>query len=123
MVRVDDILVTGTSDEDHMQNLRMVLQRLAEAGLRAKTEKCAFMEDSVIYNGHRGNETGISPTEDKLDAVLKAPTPKNATELRSYLGLINYYGTLLHNLSSVVALLNMLLKKGCHWKWGEGTEQ
>ena len=81
------------------------------------------MEESVIYNGHLVNETGIRPTEDKLEAVRKAPTTKSTTELRSYLGLINYYGKFMPNLSSVLAPLNDLLKKGAKWTWKKKQEE
>ena len=101
----------------HILNWREVLQRLAQAGLRAKLQVCDFMEDSVVYNGHQVNRDGVRPTVDKMEAVMKAPEPSDVTELQSYLGLINYYGRFLQNLSLVLEPLNRLLRKGARWSW------
>ena len=75
------------------------------------------MAESVIYNGHQVDKEGIRPTEEKMEAVLEAPQPQNVAELRSYLGLINYYGRFIANLSSILTPLNDLLKKGAVWRW------
>ena len=113
---MDDILFTGLTDEDHLQNLGEILNRLEQAGLRAKLPKCKFMAESVIYNGHQVDKEGIRPTAEKMQAVLEAPQPQNKAELRSYLGLISYYGRLIANLSSILTPLNDLLKKGVVWR-------
>ena len=68
--------------------------------------------------GHRIDSEGIHPTQDKVNAIFKAPTPKNVSELRSFLAFVNYYRRYLHNISTVLAPLYRLLKKGIPWKWG-----
>ena len=70
IVRVDDILVSGASDEDHLNNLEEVLKRLASAGLRLRKNKCVFMEPQVTYLGHKVNEEGIQPLEDKVGVQI-----------------------------------------------------
>ena len=87
---LDDILVTGESDQDHLQNLQAVLQRLQQSGLRLMEAKCKFMEDSVQYLGYQISAAGIGTAKEKVEAALKAPTPFNTGELRSFLGLVNY---------------------------------
>ena len=119
IVRVDDILVSGANDNDHLRNLEEVLTRLAEAGLRLKKGKCVFMESQVTYLGHRVSKEGIQAMEDKVDAIANAPSPKNVSELKSYLGMINYYQKFLPNLSSVLAPLHKLLNGKCSWHWGK----
>ena len=52
-VYLDDILITGKSQTEHMENLREVLKRLRETGLRLQQDKCQFMKDSVVYLGHQ----------------------------------------------------------------------
>ncbi len=81
---IDDILITGASETEHLENLERVLHRLQEHGTRVKKEKCYFMWQSVQYLGHRIDAEGLHATDDKLDAIVKAPTPKNITELRSF---------------------------------------
>ena len=92
---LDDILVTGESETAHLRNLASVLERLTSAGVRLKREKCAFMIPEVEYLGHRISAEGIYPVPEKVRAVREAPTPKDVSQLRSFLGLVNYYGKFL----------------------------
>ena len=85
--------------------------------MRLKRTKCVFMAHSVEYLGHRISKEGITPTEDKVRAITEAPEPSNVSELRAFLGLINYYSKFLPNLSTVLAPLYKLLLKTATWKW------
>ena len=51
-MRVDDILVTGKNDIEHLNNLGRVIQKLSEAGLTVKPSKCYFLQDEVTYCGY-----------------------------------------------------------------------
>lgn len=121
-VYLDDILVTGTDDGDHLQNLHNVLARLQDAGLKLKLEKCVFLAPSVEYLGHVISQAGLSPAPRKVDAVLKAPKPHNKKELQSYLGLINFYRSFLPNLSAHLQPLHLLLRDGQQWTWKKEQE-
>ena len=116
-VYLDDILITGNTVEEHLKNLDEVLRRLQTAGLRLKSSKCLFMAPSVEYLGHVIDSAGLYPTKAKVKAITEAPTPRNVTELRSFLGLINYYGKFLPNLSSTLAPLYKLLQQNTQWQW------
>ena len=87
-VYIDDILITGETEADHLRSLEEVLRRLAKAGLRAKKRKCTFMVPSVSYLGYKIDSQGLHPLPDKIQAIDDAPTPRNVTELKSYLGLL-----------------------------------
>ena len=115
IVQVDVILVSGASDEDHLNNLEEVLKRLASAGLRLRKNKCVFMEPQVTYLGHKVSKEGIQPLDDKVKVITNAPAPKNVLELKSYLGMIDYYQKFLPYLSSMLAPLNELSGKETHW--------
>ena len=97
---IDDILITGSNDTEHLQNLERVLQRLQQYGLRLKKAKCVFLRPTVNYLGHQIDAEGLRATKEKLEAILSAPSPKNVQELRSFLGLLNYYGKFIPNLAS-----------------------
>ena len=86
IVHLDDILITGSDMDEHLQHLSEVLKRIQGAGLRLRQEKCEFLSSSVVYLGHRIDAEGLHPTVDKAHAVHQAPTPKNCTELKAYLG-------------------------------------
>ena len=120
---LDDIVVTGKSLDDHCTNLNKVLERLAEYGLTLNRKKCAFFKDSIQFCGHRLDREGIHKTQDKIEAVTRAPSPQNVSQLRSFLGLINYCNRFLPNLSTQLAPLYHLLKKGQKWCWSRHCQQ
>ena len=88
---LDDILISASTPEEHLDNVKQVLQRLEQYGIRARKSKCAFMCTAVEYLGHRVDSTGLHTLESKVAAVLDAPRPRDVQELRSFLGLIHYY--------------------------------
>ena len=57
-VYLDDILVSGDNAEDHLHNLRQLLQRLQNKGLRCRLEKCVFAQPRVEYLGHTLSHSG-----------------------------------------------------------------
>ena len=118
VVYLDDILVSGSTPEGHDRNLRTVITRLLDKGLRLRKEKCVFRQKSGRYLGHVIDEEGIHPTDDKVMAIKNAPVPQNVQQLRSYLGLIHYYHNFLSNISSLLAPLHELTRLDTEWKWG-----
>ena len=120
-VFLDDILVSGKNAADHLQNLRALLQRLQDKGLRCKREKCCFAQPSVEYLGHTLSRQGVGKGR-KVDAVLKMPAPKNAAEVRSFLGSVQFYGKWIPNLSTRAEPLFKLTRKDQPWSWGNKEE-
>jgi len=114
-VYLDDILVTGSSNNDHLVNLEEVLKWLQDDGMRLKKEKCAFMLSDMDYLGHKITKMGLQPTNGKICAIVKAPVPTNISQLKSFLDMINYYAKFLPNLSSRLTPLYRLLQKHAHW--------
>ena len=114
---IDDILVTGETDEQHLDRLELVLKRLKEYGLRVKQKKCEFLKESVEYLGHKVDAQGLHTLPSKLTAIVEAPEPRNVHELRSFLGLLNYYSKFIPNLASLVHPLNHLLRHDVKWNW------
>ena len=100
-----------------MKNLNEVLSRLEKHGFRLKQEKCTFLAHSVEYLGHRIDKEGISALPRKVEAIANAPQPTNVQELRSFLGLINYYGKFIQDLATLLYPLNQLLQANKKWEW------
>ena len=88
---LDDILITGKSNAQHMANLETVLKQLKEHEVRLNKDKCQCFEDAVEYVGHRADAQGVHTSTKKLKAILEAPKPRNVQEPRSCLGLISAY--------------------------------
>ena len=72
-----------------------------------------------VISGHGIDSQGLHPTQDKVDAILEAPPPKNFTQLKTYLGLLTYYGRFLPNISKHLFSLCRLLRKNTQWRWSE----
>ncbi|XP_056118298.1 uncharacterized protein K02A2.6-like [Rhinichthys klamathensis goyatoka] len=121
-VYLDDILVTGKTEEEHLSNLEQVLKRMSEAGLRLKQCKCTFQAESVTYLGHQISAHGLFPVAEKVRAIKEARKPGNVSELKSFLGMVTYYGKFLPELSTVLGPLYRLLHHDCQWKWGGEQE-
>ncbi len=122
VVYLDDIILTGREDKDHLRILDQVLQHLEVAGLRLKCSKCQFMEKEVTFLGHRVDATGIHPVPVKVKAVQQAPTPTSVTELKVYVGLLNFYNKFLPKLSPLLAPIHKLLRKDEPRGWGSEQE-
>jgi len=89
---IDDLLcLTKGSFTDHLKKIELVLQRLQKAGLKVNVTKSFFACSQLEYLGYWITHTGIKPVYDKVKAVLKIAEPKNRKELRSFIGVVNYY--------------------------------
>ncbi len=123
IVFFDDILVSGSTDDEHLALLEEVLVRIEKVGLRLIKSKCVFMSDSVTFLGHKIDAQGLHPLESKVQAVQDAPTPRHVTELKAYLGLLSYYGRFLPNRATVLTPLYNLLQAKVQWKWSTQEEE
>ena len=112
----------GENDQEHLQTLADVLETLKQHGIKIKREKCEFLKDSVQFLGHKIDSSGIHADPGKMEAIAKAPRPKDQQQLKSFLGLLQYYGKFLSNLSSLLHPLNNLLKSNSKWSWSKGCE-
>ena len=118
----DDVLITGADDNEHIKNLTEALKRLKESGLKCNKEKCTFMAESVEYLGHRIDANGLHPTASRVAALQNAPAPRNITQLRSFLGMLNAYSHFLHNATAVLEPLHRLTRKSTPWRWQSEEE-
>ena len=114
---IDDILITGRNDQEHRNRLEAVLSRLARYGVQLKWSKCSFLQKKVQFLGHVIDAEGAHPSPEKVQAIVEAPSPSTVTELRSFLGMLQYYGKFLPNLSTLLHPLNNLLREGVSWSW------
>ena len=117
VVYLDDILVYSDSYDSHVKHVTEVLKRIEDNNLVLKTEKCVFHSKSVNYLGHVISDKGIGMARDKVQALAEFPPPANVKDLRSFLGLANYYRKFLPDFSGRALPLTDLTKKGRHFHW------
>ena len=120
---LDDILVFGENQLEHDTTLRQVFKVLQDAGLRLSKGKCSISLDEVTYLGFKINGEGLNPTEDKITAIKLAPQPQDVKQLKSYLGLLNFYRRFIPNASTLLEPLNRLLKANTRWSWSTDQER
>ncbi|XP_044316714.1 uncharacterized protein LOC123037923 [Drosophila rhopaloa] len=116
---LDDIIVTGATREEHMQNLKEVFKRLRNANLRLNRAKCKFFCRSLVYLGHVISEAGIQTDPDKIAAIKGLQPPTNCKELRRCLGVASWYRRFVPNFAAIVQPMSTLLRKGKRWLWEE----
>ncbi|GBG70850.1 hypothetical protein CBR_g8150 [Chara braunii] len=117
VVYLDDSLVFSKTLQEHQGHLRQVLEKLREANFKINAKKCEWAKTQVLYLGHVLDGDGIKPEDSKIAAIRDWPTPRTLTELRSFLGLANYYRKFVRNFSTIAAPLRRLLKKEAIWQW------
>jgi hypothetical protein len=123
IVFLDDILIYSKTKEEHEKHLRMVLQVLREHQLYAKLSKCSFYQRKIHYLGHIISEEGIVVDPEKIEAIRGWPTPKNVTEVRSFMGLAGYYRIFIEGFSKIAHPITSLQKKGVKFKWTSECEE
>ena len=117
VVYLDDILVYSKSEAEHVEHLRIVLQRLREHKLFAKLSKCQFCRSSVEFLGHVVSADGIGM--DKVQAVQDWPQPRTVKDIMQFVGLTNYYRKFVKSYAAITVPLYELLKKYTPFVWGE----
>jgi hypothetical protein len=110
VVYLDDILIFSDSPEQHMQHLKLVLDKLRQHKLYAQMPKCDFGLSELKFLGHIVGEFGVKPDPDKVRVVQDWPEPANAAELRSFLGLAQYFRKFIQGYAQTVCNLYDLLK-------------
>jgi hypothetical protein len=117
MAYVDDLIIFSPDMKTHVEHVKKVLDCLYEVGLRAHPEKSIFGASQVEYLGHMVSADGVQPTQAKVAAILALPSPKNLSELRCIMGILNYYRMYIPGFSKTAAPIYGLLKEGVAWEW------
>lgn len=117
VVYLDDIVVYSESLEDHLMHLTDVFSRLREYELYVKKEKCEFCRDQITFLGHVIGRGKVHMDKKKVQAIVDWSAPTKESELRSFLGLTNYYRRFIMGYSRIVGPLTDLLRKGNKYAW------
>ena len=104
-------MIYSKTFDDYLIHLKQVFHILQQNKLYANLKKCEFLKDKVEYLGHVVTIDGLQPDPAKCKAIFDWPTPVNVSELRSFLGLANYYRRFMKDYAKIVAPLTDLLHK------------
>jgi hypothetical protein len=109
-IYLDDILIFSKTEDEHFHHLQQVLHTLRQKELKAKLSKCDFFKDELKFLGHIVSAKGIQPDPAKVAVVSDWPTPKTIYDVRSFLGLANYFRKFIRGYAAISAPLTDLLK-------------
>ncbi|GFR84159.1 Pol polyprotein [Elysia marginata] len=115
---MDDILIHSKNSKEHEKNIEETLKKLKAAGVRLNDSKCLYRQKEIDFLGFKINKDGVKPSDEKVTAILALPEPTSITELRRTLGMVNYLGRYLPNLSNITHPMSELLEKDKAWVWG-----
>ena len=120
---LDDFLIYSQNLEEHLQHLKIVMERLTSAGLKPKPSKCKLIQRAVSYLGYHIRADEIWPDEGKLSALSKWPEPTNTTEVESFVGFCSYYRRLVKNFAGIAKPSHELTKKHQRFYRNENCER
>jgi len=119
----DDIIVWGRNLSDHDEHLRAALTKAREVGLKLNLKKCRFRAKEITFLGDKITSNGVLPDPKKVEAINNMPQPTCKIELQRYLGMVNYLGKFVPNLSSKTVALRSLLEEKSEWQWQPEHEE
>src|SRR5436853_5323168 len=116
-VYLDDIVIWSNSVEEHIRNVRLILDALREHGIIASLDKSTLAADAIQFLGHIISSKGIEVTQEKVGKIVGSHIPRNIREIREFNGLVNYIGQFIPGLSHWSTVLSGLTKKNVTFKW------
>ncbi|GJR20134.1 putative reverse transcriptase domain-containing protein [Tanacetum coccineum] len=122
IVFIDDILIYSRNKKDHEEHLKLILELLKKEELYTKFSKCEFWIPKAQFLGHVIDIKGIHVDPAKIESIKDWASPKNATEIRQFLGLAGYYRRFIKGFSKITKPMTKLTQKNVKFDWGEKEE-
>ena len=113
----DDVVIQGSTEENHQRSLLTVLKRLQDNGLTLNLEKCEFYKSEITFYGLRFTKDGVSPTADRVKALKECKEPTDVKALRSFLCTVIWSSRFILNLCTLAEPLWRLTKDKVPWQW------
>ncbi|KAJ3649934.1 hypothetical protein Zmor_021650 [Zophobas morio] len=122
-VHADDILVTGRNSQEHNENLDKVLTVVKKHGLTLNKDKCEFNKSETSYLGYVVGAEGIKIDPKSIAAIRDYPAPNNPTEVKRFLGMVNYVAKFISNVAEKTKYLRETIKNSTSFVWTEKHEE
>ncbi|QRV78981.1 Retrovirus-related Pol polyprotein from transposon [Ceratobasidium sp. AG-Ba] len=118
LVYIEDIVIYSKTFEEHLLHLDTIFKSIIKAGITLSPKKCHLGYQSLLLLGHKVSRLGLSTHKEKVEHILNLAPPKNVKELRTFAGLIGYFGNSIPFGAWILAVLFQLLRKSEKWVWG-----
>lgn len=122
-VYVDDVLSKCANFPEGLSNIERILIALQGAGFSINADKCSFFKRSIEYLGNVVSNGQVQPSPKKVEALVKAPLPKTAKQVRQFNGLAGYFRKYIPDFSRIMVPLYELTKQSAKWEWNDRHEK
>lgn len=122
-VYIDDIIVWGSTLQEHNQRLYKVMERIKKYGLKLNKNKCEFGVKEILFLGDKLTAHGVEPDQEKIKAIEKMPRPADKTGVLRFMGMVNFIGKFIPNLTSKTSGIRELLHNDCDFSWTDKHEK
>lgn len=122
-IYLDDIIIVTDTFDKHLEVLEEIFKRLKEAGITLNREKCEFCRPELRYLGYCVNSSGLLVDPEKVEAILRIPSPKNVKDVRRIVGIASWYRRFIPSFSTVCDPLTRLTRKNVPFHWDETCEE
>ena len=123
VVFIDDILVYSKDRKNHKTHIRVMLETFRKEQWYAKLSECEFWLNEVSFLGHIVSKERIRVDPKKIEVVVEWKPPRNVTEVRSFLGLADYYRRFVKGFFMTATPMTRFLQKNVKYEWSEKCQR
>ena len=105
LIYLDDVIVFSHTEEEHLERMRVIFDRLREHGLKLKPSKCEVFKMEINYLAHHVSKKGVQPSKKNLESIAQCPPPDTYTKVKSFVGLVGHYRHFIKGFTRIVAPL------------------
>lgn len=117
-----DVKITASTENEFIERIKQFFTICRENGIKLKKEKCNIDCEKIDYLGYLIDKLGLHKTTEKITAIINARKPTNITEIKSFVGLVNYYNRFIPNAAKILHPIYELLKKGNQFNWNKACD-
>ena len=105
LIYLDDVIVFSHTEEEHLERMRVIFDRLREHGLKLKPSKCEVFRTEINYLAHHVSKKGVQPSKKNLESIAQCPPPDTYTKVKSFVGLVGHYRRFIKGFARIAAPL------------------
>ena len=111
VIYLDDVIVFGRTEEEHLEHLHMVFERFHKFNLKLKPSMCSFFQSEIMYLAHHVSQRGISPSQENVWAMQEFLMPETYTQVHTFCGLVGHYRRFIKGFANIAGPLYNVLGK------------
>ena len=105
LIYLNDVIIFSRTEEEHLEQMRVVFDRFRKHGLKLKPSKCEVFKTEINYLAHHVSKRGVLPSKKNLEAITQCPPPDTYTKVKSFVGLVGHYRHFIKGFANIAAPL------------------